>query len=270
MKVKDFFETHPVFRYEEFAEFMASNGSRRHESWKQQLNYHKKVGHLIQIRKFIYAVKLFRNQDNWIDPYLIASKATDDAIIAYHSALELHGPAYTTFNELAYLTSHRALPFSYESQNYRAINQPAALKNANQTNYGIEVIKRNGILIKVTSLERTIVDILDRQDLGGGWEEIWRSLDNITQFDPIKVVSYALLLKNATTIAKVGYFLEQRPKHFAVDKNYIDLLLPHIPKGPHYMDRMRHKNGKYFDKWRLVVPYEIINRTWEEPNDESI
>lgn len=270
MRIKDFFESHPVFRYEEFAEFMASNGSHRQQSWKQQLSYHKKVGHLILIRKFLYAVKPFGTQDIWIDPYLIASKATDDAIIAYHASLELHGSAYTTFNELAYLTSHRVLPFSYESQYYRAINQPTALIKANQTNYGIDLIKRNGILIKVTNLERTIVDILDRPDLGGGWEEIWRSLDNITQFDPAKIVNYALLLKNATTVAKVGYFLEQRPKHYVVEKKYIDMLLPHIPKGPHYMDRTRYKKGTYLDKWRLVVPLEIINRTWEEPNDETI
>ena len=42
--------------------------------------------------------------------------------------------------------------------------------------------------IKITSLERSIVDILDRPDLGGGWEEVWRSLDNVTLFDVNKII----------------------------------------------------------------------------------
>lgn len=36
-------------------------------------------------------------RSNAISSTLIASKATTDAIIAYHTALELHGIAYTTF-----------------------------------------------------------------------------------------------------------------------------------------------------------------------------
>jgi hypothetical protein len=57
MKVKEFFSSHPVFRYEEFAAFMASIGTDRPESWRQQLSYHQKAGNLIHTRKFLYAVK---------------------------------------------------------------------------------------------------------------------------------------------------------------------------------------------------------------------
>ena len=136
--------------------------------------------------------------------------------------------------------------------------------------YGVEEIKRGGMAIKLTSLERTLVDVLDRPDLGGGWEEIWRSLDNITQLDTSKVVEYALHLKNATTVAKVGYFLEQRPAHLVVDKKYIEKLLSHVSKQPHYMNSDREGEGKYIEKWQLIVPLEIINRSWEEPDAENI
>ena len=140
----------------------------------------------------------------------------------------------------------------------------------NNTDYGVEEIKHGGMSIKLTSLERSIVDVLDRPDLGGGWEEIWRSLDNVTQLDADKVVEYALLLKNSTTVAKVGYFLEQRPAHLAVDQKHIERLLSHVSKQPHYMSRDRQGEGKYIEKWRLIVPLEIINRTWEEPDVENI
>jgi predicted transcriptional regulator of viral defense system len=269
VKVKHFFEMHPVFRYEEFAAFMTSLGTNRPESWRQQLSYHQKAGHLIHIRKFLYAVKPMFTQDQWIDPYLLTSKITVDAIIAYHTALELHGIAYTTFNELTFLSRLQVLPFTYEAQRFRSVSYPKILKSHN-IEFGVEVINYNGMAIKLTCLERTIVDVLDRPNLSGGWEEIWRSFDNVTKLDMDKMIEYVLLLKNSTTIAKLGFFLEQRPAHLAVDKKYIQKLLPHISKQPHYMNRNQRSEGKYIEKWQLIVPLSIINRTWEESDIENI
>ena len=269
MKLKLFFETHPIFSYEEFLAFMSADGVSRPSSWRQQLSYHQKAGHLIHIRKRLYAVKPMVSKEQWVDPYLIASRATVDAIIAYHTALELHGIAYTTFNEFTFLVNRQVSPFDYEGQHFRAVIQPKALINSDRTDYGVGVIQRGGLSIKLTCLERTIVDVLDRPNLGGGWEEIWRSLDNVTQLDTARLIEYALLLSNATTIAKVGYFLEQRPTHFTLEKTHLEKLLIHIPKQPHYMSR-ESGEGKYIEKWQLIVPLAIINRTWEEPDVENI
>jgi predicted transcriptional regulator of viral defense system len=271
MKIKTFFETHPIFRYEEFAAFMASScGTLRPESWRQLLSYHQKAGNLIHIRKYIYAVKPMSNQETWLDPYLLASKMTTNAILAYHTALELHGIAYTLFNEFTFLAAKQTLPFNYEMQRFRAISQPKALVMINNTDYGVDVIKRGGMDIRLTCLERTIVDTLDRPDLGGGWEEIWRSLGNVTTFDVEKLIRYTLLLKNSTTTAKVGFFLEQRPAHLEIDAQQIEKLLPHISKQPHYMSRDQSGEGKYIKKWQLIVPISIINQTWEEPDADNI
>ena len=270
MKLKQFFEMHPVFRYEEFASFMAKQGSAQPNTCRKLLSYHQKAGHLINIRKFLYAVKPMLSQEPWIDPYLIAAKAAPDSILGYHTALELYGMAYTTFNELTYLTNRQRSAFTFDSQGFRAITQPKSLIVGEQTNFGIDVITRAGMKIKLTCLERSIVDVLDRPDLGGGWEEIWRSFEYITKLDLNKLIDYVLYLKNATTVSKVGYFLEQRPAHLAIDQKYIEKLLSHIPKQPHYMNRDRKGEGKYIEKWQLIVPLEIINRTWEEPGAENI
>ncbi len=268
MKLKPFFNAHPVFRYEEFTTYMQSQGIQRPGTWKQQLNYHHKAGNLIHIRKSLYAVTS-GERPQWIDPYVIAGKATDDGIIGYHTALELHGVAYTTFTEMQFLTVRAISSFTYEEHQFRPIKFHQKLIKLDQSEIQTETIQRQRVKIKLTSIERTIVDVLDRPALGGGWEEIFRSLDNITQLDYDKIINYALLLRNATLAAKVGYFLEQRPTHFLKNQSKIDLLLTHIPKQPHYMDRSRGE-GKYIEKWRLIVPMEIIERRWEEPNVEDI
>lgn len=271
-KITPFFETHPVFRFEEFAQFMQSQGTERVASWRQQLSYHQKVGNLVHIRKFLYAVKptSIVKEEFWIDPYLIACKAAPDAILSHHTALELYNLAYTIFEELTFLTSQAVKPFTYQSQRFRPVPFPQSLVRQNQVNTNVELLKREGINIKVTNLERTLVDILDRPDLAGGWEEVWRSLDHVVHFDVEKLIWYTLLLNNATTVAKVGYFLEQRPEHLKVDASYINKLLPHIPKQKHYLNRNQRTKGRYFEKWHLIVPLEIIERQWEEPHANDV
>jgi predicted transcriptional regulator of viral defense system len=271
MKLRPFFENHPVFHYEEFVEYMRSLGVTQVANWRRQLSYHQKTGTLIHIRKALYAVNITPSKpDIWIDPFLIAGKAIRGAIIAYHSALELHGFAYSTFEEFTYLANKPIKPFTYQSQRFRSIISPKTLVKGGNEMHGVINFERQGLTIKLTSLERTIVDLLDRPDLGGGWEEIWRSLDHIVHFNAEKLVEYTLLLNNATTVAKVGFFLENRPKHLAVEPKFIEQLLPHIPNQPHYMNRDRRGDGKYFKKWQLIVPLEIIEQKWEEPHVDDI
>jgi hypothetical protein len=56
----------------------------------------------------------------------------------------------------------------------------------------------------------------------------------------------------------------------AVEPKFIEQLLPHIPKQPHYMNRDRRGKGKYFKKWQLIVFLEIIEQKWEEPHVDDI
>lgn len=269
MNIQFFFDTHLIFRYQEYAEFMQKQSRQQlQSSRRQQLSYYHKAGRLIHIRKFLYAVKpiSIKAEDFWIDPYLIAGKATADSVLSYHTALELHNLAYTTFEELTFLTAQPSKSFTYSNQRFRAVSFPKSLVTIQETYHGVEQIQREGIKISITDLERTIVDVLDRPELAGGWEEVWRSLDHVVHFDPAKLVTYTLLLGNATTTAKVGFFLDQRPKHLKIDSKYLKQLIPHIPKQPHYLNRKQRDKGQYIKKWQLIVPLEIIERRWEEPH----
>ncbi|MCP4647182.1 MAG: transcriptional regulator, partial [bacterium] len=98
----------------------------------------------------------------------------------------------------------------------------------------------------------------------GSWEEIWRSLESIEFFDLDKVVSYTLLLENATTRAKVGFFLEQHRESLMVEEQHLKPLRDLRPRQPHYLNRGNRKSGMFVSEWNLVVPREVIQRTWGE------
>ncbi|MCJ7473241.1 MAG: transcriptional regulator, partial [Actinobacteria bacterium] len=99
-------------------------------------------------------------------------------------------------------------------------------------------------------------------NLTGSWEEIWRSLESIEFFDLDQVISYVLLLENATTAAKVGFFLEQHKKTLMVEDTYLYSLLKLRPRQPHYLIRGKRKGCKWIKDWNLMVPVEILNKSW--------
>ncbi|MBL8292088.1 MAG: hypothetical protein JNN08_09640 [Bryobacterales bacterium] len=199
-----------------------------------------------------------------IDPFLVAGRLAPDAILAYHTALEFHGKAHSPMHGFYYLTGLAARPLGFRDQRFRAVRSPAALRSKGAELSNVVDGERMGLSVRVTNLERTMVDVLDRPHFGGGWEEIWRSLESVEFFDFDAVVEYALLLDNATTIAKVGFFLEQHKDSLMVEERHLEPLRKRRPRAPHYLSRGARRPGKLAAGWNLVVPAEVLERRWEE------
>jgi predicted transcriptional regulator of viral defense system len=111
------------------------------------------------------------------------------------------------------------------------------------------------------------VDILDRPNLCGSWEEIWRSLENIEYFDMDQVLKYALLLSKRTTIAKLGVFLDTHRDRLMIPDAYFEQLLIHRPNKPFYLIHNQKTPQKMLAKWNVIVPLSLLNREWEEPHE---
>ena len=75
------------------------------------------------------------------------------------------------------------------------------------------------------------------------------------------MVDYALLLRNATTAAKVGFFLEQHQEQLMVEDSQLDRLREARSRQPHYMDR--GAPGRLVSDWNLIVPEQVLTRAWE-------
>ena len=116
---------------------------------------------------------------------------------------------------------------------------------------------------RVTTLERTLVDVLDAPGNAGGWEEVWRSLEMVEFFDLDAVISYTVKLGSALTAARVGFFLEQHREALMVEDAHLERLRQHRPRQPRYFDA-RRKPGKLLPSWNLIVPDDVLGRTWAE------
>lgn len=267
LNLEDFFATHAVFNSTELIAFLEKRGTGNIHSQKALLAYHVSAQHLLKIKRGLYAVvpRPYAPDNCPVDSYLIAGKFADDAVLAYHTALEFHGVAYSVFEHFTFLTHKIVPPLRFRTQLFRAVRFPVTLMEKTQENYGVEAVNRSGVEIRITNLERTFVDVLDKPNLAGGWEEISNSLDMIAVLDLNKVLDYSLVLNNATTIAKVGFFLERNQKKLGVTDQQLSLLEKHSPKRAHYLDRNRRHAGKLIKRWNLMIPEEVLEKTWEEP-----
>ena len=50
---------------------------------------------------------------------------------------------------------------------------PPPLLAKGEAMFGVVRHDRTGVAVRVTNHERTLVDVLDRPELTGSWEEIW-------------------------------------------------------------------------------------------------
>ena len=266
MTPKVYFSNHPVFRFEEFRAAYLAAGERSPQTTSAVLKHYVATGRLMNIRRGLYArVPEGENADHFqVDPYLIASRLSKDAVIAYHSALQLLGKAHSVSSRITYLSAQRAKAFEFQGTQFVPVLVPSPLRSLPDFGGGLRDEPHGGTTVRVTSYERTLVDVLDNPDYGGGWEEIWRSLESIEFFDLDFVVAYALRLGTALTIARVGFFLEQHRDAYMTEERHLEDLQAHAPKRRQYFERRHRKGGKLIHRWNLIVPKDVLDRSWEE------
>jgi predicted transcriptional regulator of viral defense system len=265
MKAQDFFNENPVFRHEAFVAFLESAGSYRTKTREALLAYHVKASHLLRLRRGLYAVvpRGFTPEDYPVDPYLLAGCLTVDAVLSHHGALQFHGKAYSVHHRFTYLTRNARRSFEFRGQEFVAIPFPRVLLTQQAELFGVTPERHAGGDVRVTSLERTLVDVLVRPDLGGGWEEVWRSLESVEYFDLEQVTDYTLKLRSAAAVAKVGFYLEQHRDALMVEESHLACLREHIPKQPRYLERSNRTSGKLVPAWNLIVPPAVLDRAWQ-------
>ena len=266
MGAEEFFARHPVFTWQDFATFYSTRGAANSRSAEALLAYHTKTGRVLRVRRGLYAVVPVGVSPDAapVDAYLLASRSADDAVLAYHTALEVHGTAYSAHERVIFVTTRGSRPWSFRSMEFRPVRVPRALREKGAANAGVTTVDLVGLDVRVSTLERTLVDVLDRPALGGGWEEAIRSLEAVSFFDLDAVADYALLLGNSTTVAKVGFFLEQHRETLAVEERHLERLRAHRPRRPHYVARRIGGENVFLREWNLVVPAALVERTCEE------
>ena len=259
-----FFSEHPVFRR---AEYAAAVGRRPGDKVvTAMLAQHLKAGNIQRIAREVFAsVPQHAKARGWTaDRFLAASRLRPDGVVAYHSALELHGYAYSEWNEVQVVTAGE--PGTYKATGFvcRFVNPPRGSSGPQSTLVdGVTTVDRLGLDVRVTTVERTIADLFDRHELAGGAEELFNSLDLVMRVDADALVQHTRARGNAAATGALGFWLEREREQLAVPERVLGELRTLAPAGLRYALGAKPGSGKTAKGWNVILPADVVERRFE-------
>lgn len=243
----DFISQHQVFRREEFVAAYRAMG-RDTASARAALQYHVNKRHLWVVKRGVYA------QVATTDEWLLAARLTPDAVISHDGALSLRGLTPLA-QRVSFLTAHRAKPTIYED----LVCQPIRV-SADNLGQRVEIINRFGLPITVTTLNRTLVDCLDRLDRAPDLEELlgaFLATEHETSAD--EMIAWALTFDSPLLCSRLAFFLKCGRRNLTPHQE--DDLKQASLKAPGYFNRTaKTRHDKLIPSLNLIVPPELARR----------
>lgn len=189
------------------------------------------------------------------NPYLVAREITggEKYFISHASAMDLHG--MVTQPQLVVYTSTTKLtrPRTILGTEFRFVHtKPQHLFGL--TDHWVNKSEK----VRVSDLERTVIDGLKHPEYCGGFSEVARGFGMRREhFQPERLVGYALQLGVGAVIRRLGFLLDtfevQAPDEIARLRN-------NMTATYHVLDPVLPAGGKFSSRWRLrlnVSPEEI-------------
>src|SRR5665647_3144610 len=140
------------------------------------------------------------------DPMLVALAVRQDAVFAYHAALELLGVGHSAWNRSAVFTARRRASLSVGPSEIGFCEDPLPLRAAELRHLGTRKVERRGKILEVTGAERTLVEGLRRPALAGGLEELLESAGAFPTLDLELLHSVLERYDTARLWAATGWF----------------------------------------------------------------
>ena len=253
-----FFDAIPVFSR---AEYAAAVGRLSNDKVvTEMLAQHLEAGNIKRVARGVFAsVPKHIDASKWsVDRFLAASRLRGGSIVAYHSALELHGYAYTIGHEVQIIAQGDPGIVQTADFSCRFVKPPRG-----SLVEGVMAVDRLGLEVQVTTIEQTIADIFDRYDLGGGAEEIFNSLDLIPRVNAAALLKHMRALNNATAAGALGYWLEREQGRLGVDDATIKKLRASAPKQARYALGAKPKHGRMAKGWNVILPASVVEQQFE-------
>ncbi len=218
----------------------------QYENWiKGQV----RAKNIIKVRNGLY-VHIDRSGYPLATKFEIATKIADDAFVCYHSALEYFGVANQVFNTVMVGSSKRFNEFSFDDIDY--VRKP--VKHTAQI---IHIVTSG---VRITSLERTVIDCIDDIDAGGGIDEVLNALDQIRVLDENKLLETLQAYDSVFLYQKVGYVLEQFKDKLMLTNAFFEECKSHLTNQIKYFLRDEYKTICFNSKWKLMAPKNLTSR----------
>jgi predicted transcriptional regulator of viral defense system len=179
------------------------------------------------------------------DPIFVAKHLVEPYFISYYTALQLHGLAQQAARQYYLSTTKVTGRVNYHGNEIRAV----VLKKARF--FGFEKKAYGNEEIIVADLERTILDVLNRPEYAGGYEEILRSFLGLENVDWDRLLVYAERMGETILFNRLGYVLDLLRDSVKTPPSFLTTLEKKAAKHVYYFEAGR--KGRLVKRWRLIV-----------------
>jgi predicted transcriptional regulator of viral defense system len=208
---------------------------------------YKKKGLIEAVRRDLFVTMSLETKQPVANRYVIASHAAPGAYVAYHSAFEYHGLANQVYYEVYAASKSRFRTFEHDGLTYCHV----------PTSMDIGLDAKNGV--RVTDLERTVIDGINSFEKVGGLEELLLCIGMIPYLDSHKLIDYLNAYDTLFLYQKIGYILEHYQKTLKLPDSFFDACRGKITKSKRYLyGNLRREPHIQNKGWALYVPVDLL------------
>ena len=211
------------------------------------LNQYAKKGYVAKIRRGLYSAINLYDHEPVANRFEIASSVSETSVVSHHSAFEYYG--YT--NQVSYTVSvtsdTKFNPFSFGDYRY--------VRFTPSNSAGINMI---GKRLRVTDIERTVLDSINDFEKNMGFEELIQCIRAVPILNEDKLVRYLSEYGKCFLYQKVGFILEHLQNEFGISNNFIELCSREAGKSSRYLIKdMKNGEADFSSFWHLTIPKDL-------------
>lgn len=224
-----------------------------HYVYNEYINKLRKTNKLLHPQRGIYvAVPPTKINDDSFQPdkYLIASKIQKPYYLGYHTALEMYGCAYSSYNQ-AYIvvpSNKKFRAFEFKHIRYQPVFH-------SHSHIGLKKMNYKNQKISVSSPSKTFLDCINHPTYAGGWEECLKSLESLTGVNETDLKQLLNTIGKDMLFRKTGLILnllDDNPYYQGLLSTLKKYLKEKMGNSPMYL--MQGVKSKLDKEWNLYVP----------------
>ena len=222
-----------------------------------------KKGYIQSVRRGLYVAVNLADGEPAVSPYRIASKITQSACVSRHAAFAYHGCANQVSNRVEVSSAIPFAPFEFSGTEFVYLST-----RLERDILGI-VEQPDGV--RVTDMERTVLDNIGDFEKIMGLEELLRCLEMVPMLREDKLLAYLKALDKQVLYQKTGCLLEQLRAQWGLTDDFFAQCAANIGKSKRYLYMPTDMNDMEYNRtWQLIVPKNLMSATAEGVDDAEI
>lgn len=224
------------------------------------LNRYKLKGLILSVKKNLYVAISPETMAPAATPFEIASCINEHSYVSHHSAFTYYGMANQVSTQLYVSSQNRFNNIEFNGTSYVYVHH--------NINSGIVSPTPR---VRITDLDRTILDSIKDFTKIGGLEELLRCLLMVTFVDKTKLLSYLAEYKNQFLYQKTGYILSHYREEMKLSSEFFDECRKNIVQSKRYLypELKKDKSASYSREWGLCIPADLL-KIIDEGGDEIV